>query len=64
MMRFFKNLMARARTPARRHSQRLRERQCRPRLEPLEERMAPSCFYPTNPCIPANSGLLFPHNPG
>jgi hypothetical protein len=63
MMRFFKILMARVRKPVRHHSQRLREQQCRPRLEPLEDRMAPACLIPTDPCIPADSGLLFPHNP-
>jgi hypothetical protein len=58
MMRFFKNLMARARKPDRRHSQRLLERQYRPKIERLEERMAPSSLYPGNPC-----SLQFPHNP-
>ena len=50
MKRFFRNLMARARKTAHRRLPRTLERQLRPTLERLEERMAPSSLFPTGPC--------------
>jgi hypothetical protein len=44
-MRFFKNLMTRTQTSACRRPQRQLERQYRPKLERLEQRMAPSGLF-------------------
>jgi hypothetical protein len=70
MTRFLKKLEARTQKPARRQLERLLERQYRPKIEQLEERMSPSCLFPTDPCslhspsVPGNAGLYFPYNPG
>jgi hypothetical protein len=50
MKRFLRNLMTRARKTAHRRPPRPLERQLRPTLERLEERMAPSSLIPSGPC--------------
>jgi hypothetical protein len=59
MRKFFLNLLTRARQRDEQPAPRPKERYARLGVERLEERMAPSSFFPHNPDAPQ-----FPHNPG